>query len=55
MKLTTILLPKAYFEKLDILVEHGLYPSRSEAIRTAVNDLIKTEVIESVAESQIPR
>ena len=36
-------LPKGAIEKLDLLVQHGLYANRSEAIRTAVNDLIKEE------------
>ena len=38
-------LPKAYFEKLDTLVEHGLYPSRSEAIRLFIKDGLKQEIL----------
>ena len=44
MRPIVVHLPKGAIEKLDTLVEHGLYPSRSEAIRMAVNDLIKEEL-----------
>ena len=36
-------LPREYKRRLDRLVEAGLYPNRSEAIRTAVLDLLRTE------------
>ena len=36
-------LPAEYKRRLDRLVAAGLYPSRSEAIRTAVLDLLRTE------------
>jgi Arc/MetJ-type ribon-helix-helix transcriptional regulator len=36
MRLTTVLLPTVYLEGLDELVRQGFYPSRSEAIRSAV-------------------
>ena len=44
MKLVTVLLPEAYIEGLEELVRSGMYPSRSAAIRTAVRDLVKTEL-----------
>ena len=36
-------IPFEYKRRLDRLVEAGLYPSRSEAIRTAVLDLLRAE------------
>lgn len=41
-KLTLISLhvPKVYLKLIDELVELGLYPSRAEAIRVAIRDLI---------------
>jgi Arc/MetJ-type ribon-helix-helix transcriptional regulator len=44
MKLVTVLLPEAYLEGLEELVRSGMYPSRSAAVRTAVRDLLKTEL-----------
>ena len=40
LKLVSVHLPEKYIEYLERLVEMGLYPSRSEAIRVAVRDLI---------------
>ena len=44
MKLVTVLLPEAYIEGLEELIRSGMYPSRSAAVRTAVRDLLKTEL-----------
>lgn len=41
MKLITIFFPESYLEELDKLVENNFYPSRSEAVRFAVKDLIR--------------
>jgi antitoxin ParD1/3/4 len=40
MEKITIRLPRQYLRRLDFLVRVDDYPSRSEAIRTAVRDLI---------------
>jgi Arc/MetJ-type ribon-helix-helix transcriptional regulator len=40
---TTIRLPKSYLDKIDILVKRGIFASRSEAIRTAVRELLQRE------------
>ena len=40
LKLISVHLPEGYIDALDRLVEMGLYPSRSEAIRVAIRDLI---------------
>jgi Arc/MetJ-type ribon-helix-helix transcriptional regulator len=44
LKLVTVLLPEACIEGLDELVRQKIYPSRSEAIRAAVRDLLKREL-----------
>lgn len=44
MKLISIKLPNAYIEGLNELVEMGIYPSRSEAIRVAIRDMLKKEL-----------
>ena len=44
MEKITIRLPRQYLRRLDFLVRVDDYPSRSEAIRTAVRDLIYERV-----------
>ena len=44
MRLVTVHLPAAYLQDLDDLVRNARYPNRSEAIRTAIRDLLKEEV-----------
>ena len=44
MKLITIHLPDSYIEGLKELVKQRRYPSRSEAIRVAVRDLLAKEL-----------
>ena len=44
MELVTFLIPQAYLVGLDKLVEEGLYPSRSVAVRFAVQDLLRREL-----------
>ena len=44
LRLITVHLPEGYIEGLDELVDRGFYPSRSEAIRIAVRDLLKREL-----------
>jgi len=41
MKLITLFVPEGYLKALDLLVKQKLYPSRAEAIRNAIRDLIK--------------
>ncbi len=43
MKLVSVKLPETLIEDLEQLVDLGLYPSRSAAIRVAVRDLLKSE------------
>jgi Arc/MetJ-type ribon-helix-helix transcriptional regulator len=44
LKLVTFLVPEAYLEGLDRLVELGRFHSRSEAVRFAVREMIKREL-----------
>ena len=44
MKLISIKVPNAYIDGLNELVKMGIYPSRSEAVRVAVRDMLKKEV-----------
>lgn len=53
MELLTIHMPKKYIEILDAMVERGLYPNRSEAIRMATSIFIKQNVETLVAMMQI--
>lgn len=43
-KMISVKMPEAMIEALDRLVELGFHPSRSEAIRCAVRDLIFKEL-----------
>ncbi|MGV9173753.1 MAG: ribbon-helix-helix domain-containing protein [Promethearchaeia archaeon] len=43
MKLISVNLPESYLNILEILVTQSRFPNRSEAIRVAIRDLIKTE------------
>ena len=44
MKLITINLPEIYIKDLDGLVNEDFYPNRAEAIRTAIRDMLLSEV-----------
>ncbi|MFO8019937.1 MAG: type II toxin-antitoxin system ParD family antitoxin [Promethearchaeia archaeon] len=43
MKLISLNLPESYLNILETLVTQSRFPNRSEAIRVAIRDLIKTE------------
>ena len=43
MVLISVHLPKPMLEELDELVKKGVFPSRSEAIRIAIRDLLLRE------------
>lgn len=45
IKLISVNLPKSYLKVLEMLVIDGKFPNRSEAIRVAIRDLIKTEYL----------
>jgi len=44
MQLVTVKMSEIYVSGLDKLVEIGMYPSRSEAIRVAIRDLLRREL-----------
>ncbi|UCE09819.1 MAG: type II toxin-antitoxin system ParD family antitoxin [Candidatus Thorarchaeota archaeon] len=44
MRLITVKMSDIYVNGLDKLVESGMYPSRSEAIRVAIRDLLRREL-----------
>jgi Arc/MetJ-type ribon-helix-helix transcriptional regulator len=48
LKTITVHLPEAYFKALDELIERGLFPSRSEAVRAAIRDLLRKELSEPI-------
>lgn len=56
MKLISVNLPESYLKVLEMLVVDGKFPNRSEAIRVAIRDLIKTEFLieESVSRNIAP-
>ncbi len=41
----TVFIPEKYIESLDLLVVEELFPNRSEAIRSAIRDLIHKELL----------
>ncbi len=44
MKLITCHIPEAYLTGIEELVNMNMYPNRSEVIRVAIRDLLKTEL-----------
>ena len=44
MRLVTVHLPAKWVEELDRLVAEGRYPNRSEIIRVAIRDFLRSEV-----------
>lgn len=44
MKLITLYLPEPYLKALDQLVAEHFYPSRAEAIRVSIRDLLSSEL-----------
>jgi Arc/MetJ-type ribon-helix-helix transcriptional regulator len=49
----TFLLPEAYLEGIERLIELGRFQSRSEAVRFAVKEMIKRELWRIKAEKTI--
>jgi Arc/MetJ-type ribon-helix-helix transcriptional regulator len=43
-QLVTLHVPDYYINGLERLIEAEIYPNRSEAIRVAIRDLLKTEL-----------
>lgn len=44
MKLITVHIPETYIDGMESLVGQNMYPNRSEVIRVAIRDLLKSEL-----------
>ncbi|MFW9911098.1 MAG: ribbon-helix-helix domain-containing protein [Candidatus Thorarchaeota archaeon] len=53
MRLIAVHLPERIIEDIQRLVNRGLYPNRSEAIRIAIRDLLKRELWERSMKSSV--
>jgi Arc/MetJ-type ribon-helix-helix transcriptional regulator len=53
MRLIAVHLPERIIEDIQRLVNRGLYPNRSEAIRIAIRDLLKRELWERSMKSGV--
>lgn len=54
MRIISVQLPQSYINAMDQLVRRGLYPSRSEVIRTAIRELLKRELHSEIPEDEVP-
>jgi antitoxin ParD1/3/4 len=53
MRMLTVFIPEEYCDALDILVVEERFPNRSEAIRTAIRDLVQKELsLKQIIESK---
>ena len=52
MKLITVHVPEAYLAGIEDLVNLNIYPNRSEVIRVAIRDLLKSELTTIVRRPQ---
>jgi hypothetical protein len=52
MKTISVNLPEAFVNGMESLVQRGLYANRSEAIRVAVRDLLKRELVDPIPYKQ---
>jgi Arc/MetJ-type ribon-helix-helix transcriptional regulator len=55
MRLIAVHLPERIISDIQRLVDRGLYPNRSEAIRIAIRDLLKRELWEGTLQRTITR
>jgi len=55
MKPVTLNLPERYIRELDRLVKRGFYPSRAEAIRLAIRDLLLTHNLLKLKPTEPPK
>ncbi|MHA2603101.1 MAG: ribbon-helix-helix domain-containing protein [Candidatus Thorarchaeota archaeon SMTZ1-83] len=53
MRLIAVHLPERIISDIQRLVDRGLYPNRSEAIRIAIRDLLKRELWERGVQGSI--
>ncbi|MDV3103310.1 MULTISPECIES: ribbon-helix-helix domain-containing protein [Thermococcus] len=54
MRIISVQLPQSYINAMDQLVRRGLYPNRSEVIRTALREFLKRELNSEIPEDEVP-
>lgn len=52
MKIISVQLPQGLIRAMDQLVKQGIYPNRSEIIRTAIRELLKKELYQLESEER---
>jgi len=52
MKIISVQLPQGLIKAMDQLVKQGVYPNRSEIIRTAIRELLKKELYQLETEER---
>lgn len=52
MKIISVQLPQGLIKAMDQLVRQGVYPNRSEIIRTAIRELLKKELYQFESEER---
>ena len=52
MKIISVQLPQGLIRAMDQLVKQGVYPNRSEIIRTAIRELLKKELYQLESEER---
>ncbi|WP_457751816.1 ribbon-helix-helix domain-containing protein [Thermococcus sp.] len=52
MKIISVQLPPGLIKAMDQLVKQGVYPNRSEIIRTAIRELLKKELYQLETEER---
>ena len=52
MKIISVQLPQGLIRAMDQLVKQGIYPNRSEIIRTAIRELLRKELYQLESEER---
>lgn len=54
MRIISVQVPQSFVNAMDQLVKRGIYPNRSEIIRTALRELLKREMNLELPEDEVP-
>ncbi|ASJ02326.1 transcriptional regulator [Thermococcus profundus] len=54
MRIISVQVPQSFINAMDQLVRRGIYPSRSEIIRTALREFLKREMNIELPEDEVP-
>ncbi|NJF26000.1 ribbon-helix-helix domain-containing protein [Thermococcus sp. Bubb.Bath] len=54
MRIVSVQLPQSFVNAMDQLVRRGVYPNRSEVIRTAIREFLKKEMHFEVQDDEVP-